>query len=131
MMNKIEIVKPFYSLNEGDILTLTEDKKTYTHENSQEFHNDDLNSYVKSTHSFKIPASCVDELIKEGIVREYVEKKHVNVFDAIDTLLDTYTKELKDIEELVKTTPLTMVVEKYTVLLNLIKVLTYLKSLKK
>lgn len=131
MTNKIEVVKSFYPLNEGDILTLAEDKKSYIYENTEEFHNDNLNSCVKTKHTIKVPVSCIDELAKEGVVREYVEKKYINVFDAIDNLLDIYTKELSEIESLVNTTPLAMVVEKQTVLMNLIKVLSHLKSLKK
>ena len=55
----------------------------------------------------------------------------VNVFNAIDNMLDTYKSDLKNIDIDMSDAPECLKVEKTTVLRNLIKTLDYLKNLKK
>ena len=59
------------------------------------------------------------------------EKEFVNVFNAIDNMLDTYKSDLKNIDTDMSDAPECLKVEKTTVLRNLIKTLDYLKNLRK
>jgi hypothetical protein len=73
-------------------------------------------------------------LVEDGYLEEVNEKanaKFVNVFDEIEKLLNAYQEELKLIPETMKESPECLRVERTTVLMNMIKVLSYLKTLRK
>lgn len=65
------------------------------------------------------------------MLKEVTEKAEpfINVFDEIDSLIEKYTYDLNNIDG--QDMPECMKVEQRTVMLNLIKVLNYLKGLKK
>ena len=56
---------------------------------------------------------------------------YVNIFDEIDKLRDSYTNNLKTIDDRHKDDPACLKTEDEAVTTNLIKLLDYLKSLKK
>ena len=138
MSKTLRVVEPFFVLDAGDTLELSEDGKTYVFSKNEEFHKhgddtQDINSTYTST--FTISTDYAAYLIKEGLVEEIIasdnEAPFVNVFSEIDRLLAQYTDELKNIDEDMATMPECMKVEKVTVLKNLIKTLSYLRGLKK
>lgn len=138
MSKTLRVVEPFFVLDAGDTLELSEDGKTYVFSKNEEFHKhgddtQDINSTYTST--FTISTDYAAYLIKEGLVEEIIASDNdapfVNVFSEIDKLLAQYTDELKNIDEDMATMPECMKVEKVTVLKNLIKTLSYLRGLKK
>ena len=72
-------------------------------------------------------------LLDNGYVEEVDEKKRfVNIFDEIDNKLSEYNDELYTLKTKAdENTPQCLLVEKETVLRNMIKLLEYLKGLKK
>ena len=140
-MSKIlSVIEPFFVMEVGDTMELTEDGTSYVSVRNEEFHkhgddDDSINSTYSST--FTISKEYAAALIKEGYLEEvFAEDKvsksaFVNVFDEIGKLLDQYEDELKNIDEDFATMPECVKVEKTTVLKNLIKVLSHLKGLKK
>ena len=72
-------------------------------------------------------------LLDNGYVEEVDEKKRfVNIFDEIDNKLSEYNNELYSLKtKSDENTPQCLIVEKETVLRNMIKLLEYLKGLKK
>lgn len=132
MTKKLEVIEPFFGLELGDVMTLSDDEKSYVAEyNSAYKENDD--SSVKATYSSKcsISVDYAKELIDEGMLKEVTEKAEpfINVFDEIDSLIEKYTYDLNNVDT--QDMPECMKVEQRTVMLNLIKVLNYLKGLKK
>lgn len=65
------------------------------------------------------------------MLKELIDKSEpfINVFDEIDSLIEKYTYDLNKVDT--QDMPECMKVEQRTVMLNLIKVLNYLKGLKK
>lgn len=141
MSNTLCVIEPFFVMEVGDTLELSEDGNSYVYTRNEEFHkhgddNGDINSTYSST--FTISKEYAASLIKEGFLEEvYAEddkvskNAFVNVFDEISKLLAQYKDELKNIDEDFANMPECVKVEKTTVLNNLIKVLSYLKGLKK
>ena len=134
MTKKLEVIEPFFGLELGDVMTLSDDEKSYAAEyNSAYKEDDDDDSSVKATYSSKcsISVDYAKELVNEGVLKEVTETEvpFVNVFDEIDSLLKEYTADLNKIDT--QDMPECMKVEQRTVMLNLIKVLNYLKGLKK
>lgn len=134
MTKKLEVIEPFFGLELGDVMTLSDDEKSYVAEyNSAYKENDDNDSSVKATYSSKcsISVDYAKELIDEGMLKEVTEKAEpfINVFEEIDSMIKKYTHNLNNVDT--QDMPECMKVEQRTVLLNLIKVLNYLKSLKK
>lgn len=134
MTKKLEVIEPFFGLELGDVMNLSDDEKSYVAEyNSAYKENDDDDSSVKATYSSKcsISVDYAKELIDEGMLKEVAEKAEpfVNVFDEIDSLIEKYTYDLNNVDT--QDMPECMKVEQRTVMLNLIKVLNYLKGLKK
>ena len=142
MSNTLCVIEPFFVMEVGDLLELSEDKTSYVYTRNEEFHKHgddkgDINSTYSST--FTISKEYAASLIKEGFLEEIYaeddktvrESSFVNVFDEINKLLDQYKDELKNIDEEFANMPECVKVEKTTVLNNLIKVLSYLKGLKK
>lgn len=134
MTKKLEVIEPFFGLELGDVMNLSDDEKSYVAEyNSAYKENDDDDSSVKVTYSSKcsISVDYAKELIDEGMLKELIDKPEpfVNVFNEIDSLIEKYTYDLNKVDT--QDMPECMKVEQRTVMLNLIKVLNYLKSLKK
>lgn len=133
MSKTLQVIEPFLTLEVGDKFELTEDGKQYIHTENETFSSadvegDDVTSAYTSSFSISIPyAKC---LIDQGFLSEETEtKSFVNIFDEIDRLLYTYSKELSEINT--NNMPKCVAVEKETVLENMIKLLNYLKDLKK
>lgn len=135
-MSKIlQVIEPFCFLSIGDNLHLNENGTEYSitydeHYGRVDATGEDFNtSFVGK---FSISTEYAKELINEGYLSEVLEKQNfVNIFTEIDSLLQRYTAELNSINEDMKTEPVCVRVEKETVLSNMIKLLTHLKSLKK
>ena len=137
-MSKIlRVIDPFFVLELGDTLTLSEDGKFYIFERSEEFHKAGDSNELNSTYSsnFKLSLDYAKELIKEGYLEEVDAKKtasqFVNVFDEIDNLINKYQGELSRIEVDMADQPQCLKVEKTTVLTNILSVLNHLKTLRK
>lgn len=135
MTKKLEVIEPFFGLDLGDVMNLSDDEKSYVAEYNSAYkeNDDDDDSSVKVTYSSKysISVDYAKELIDEGMLKEVTEKAEpfVNVFDEIDSLIEKYTYDLNNVDT--QDMPECMKVEQRTVMLNLIKVLNYLKGLKK
>ena len=138
MAKILHVIAPFFVAEIGDKFELN-DNGMYVLNKDEEFHKvaGDSSSEVKSSYSSKITISkeYAQELLEDGYLEEGVDKKmdkpFVNVFDEIEGLLGKYTTELNNIDKTMKDAPEVIKLEKTTVLSNLIKVLNYLKNLKK
>ena len=137
MAKVLRVIEPFFDVDVDDTFVLSDDAKFYVFEKNEEFHTnssetEDLTSSLKST--FKISIKWAKQLVEDGYLEEVNEKtnaKFVNVFDEIEKLLNAYQEELKLIPETMKESPECLRVERTTVLMNMIKVLSYLKTLRK
>ena len=137
MAKVLRVIEPFFDVDIDDTFALSDDAKFYVFEKNEEFHTnssetEDLTSSLKST--FKISIKWAKQLVEDGYLEEVNEKanaKFVNVFDEIEKLLNAYQEELKLIPETMKESPECLRVERTTVLMNMIKVLSYLKTLRK
>lgn len=133
MAKKLEVVIPFFIMEKGDVLTLSENGKEYTSSYSSEKHLDDNpNSWSKYSSEFTISVESAKSLINDGILKEvepHKESGYKNVFVEIDELLNSYNNDLVNLHN--DSQPACLIVEKETVLRNLIKVLTHLKSFKR
>lgn len=137
MAKVLRVIEPFFDVDINDTFVLSDDAKFYVFEKNEEFHTnssetEDLTSSLKST--FKISIKWAKQLVEDGYLEEVNEKanaKFVNVFDEIEKLLNAYQEELKLIPETMKESPECLRVERTTVLMNMIKVLSYLKTLRK
>ena len=133
MTKTLNVIKPFMHLVPGDTFELNEDG-SYTAKQHDEFTRTDDSGDFKSslTSEFTVSADYMKEMAEEGIVDMNEPKKpFVNVFDEIDKMLNTYTKDLKNIDSDMDNAPECLKVEKTTVLKNLIKTLNHLKNLRK
>jgi hypothetical protein len=138
-MSKIlKVIKKFYLLEVGDTLELSEDGTEYTNVHNEELNeSDEKGSDISArfTSTYSISTDYAKLLIEEGYLAPYDEpetqKGFVNVFDEIDTMLETYNEELDNLDEDFADEPACLKVEKETVLRNMIKVLNHLNSLKK
>ena len=86
------------------------------------------------TSDYTISKEYAKQLIEQGYLAEVApkeEKPFVNVFDEIDALIAKYTEDLNDLSNTKGEIPDVIKLENKTVLLNLIKVLNHLASLKK
>lgn len=135
MKKTLKVVEPFFNLGIDDTFELM-DNGNYVAERTEEYNKqgafgEELTSSLTS--SLSISPDYAKSLIKDGYLEEVVEKKEedskfVNVFDEIDSLLDSYSHRLNNID---KDLPEVLKLEETTVLSNLVKVLTHLKQLKK
>lgn len=136
-MNKtLTVIKPYGWMEPGEIFELSADGKTYvnthTNEYSSTLKDADINS--KMVTEYSISTDFAKDLISDGILDDGEKKEgrnFVNVFDTMDDMLDTYQKDLNNIDTDMKDSPACLKIEKETVLRNLIKTLSYLRSLKK
>ena len=136
MTKKIKVITPFYGLEVGDILTLSEDGNMY----SLEVHNGiDTETGLQSTFDlvFNISANKAKELVEEGkfaYIEEPKEKKDssfINIFDEIDNLLEELQEEAKKFVEENTAKPNWLKREYSNVIGSNMDILMYLKSLKK
>lgn len=136
MTKILKVVKPFFVMEEGDTFEYNEETAQYESVYNEEHNssNEDNSTVVSSYNSvYRISKEYAKMLLDNGYVEEVDEKKRfVNIFDEIDNKLSEYNNELytlktKDNEN----TPQCLLVEKETVLRNMIKLLEYLKGLKK
>lgn len=138
MTDTLQVVESFLNLEPGDILTKTSDGKYYECSVSETTDSaDEENSFVSSyKSSTKISSKYAEDLLKNGMLSKVLaekneDKEFVNIFDEIDSLLDTYTKEKSSLDKKYAELPACLKVEADTVLSNMIKLLLHLKSLKK
>lgn len=135
-MKELKVIQPFFNLEIGDKLTLTEDSKSYvfTDSDSSVDKTESGDSKFSFSATFKIDSVYAQELIKNGYLEEVEYKKNDtfrNVFDEIDIMLNRYNEELDNLDRDFDDKPACLKVEKGTVLKNLIKVLSHLRELKK
>lgn len=136
MTKILKVIKPFFVMENGDTFEYNADTDQYESVYNEEHNssNEDNSTVVSSYNSvYRISNEYAKMLLDNGYVEEVDEKKRfVNIFDEIDNKLSEYNNELyalktKDDEN----TPQCLLVEKETVLRNMIKLLEYLKGLKK
>lgn len=136
MSKTLQVIDPFFNLEVGNILELSEDGKNYVIECNEEFdQSSETGADIRSSFSskFTISTDYAERLIKDGFLEPVCETKQnfKNVFTEIDNLLYKYTSELSSIDKDMANMPMCVRIEKTTVLENLVKVLSYLKALKK
>lgn len=140
MAKTLRVINPFFIMEVGDTLELTKDGDMYMAEHNEEFHkhgDDDEDITSKFSSVYTISTDYAQELIEEGYLEIVDENKSatktefVNVFTEIDNLLIKYTNELETVNKDYAEMPECLKVEKISVLKNMIKLLKYLKNLKK
>lgn len=136
MTKILKVIKPFFVMENGDTFEYNADTDQYESVYNEEHNssNEDNSTVVSSYNSvYRISKEYAKMLLDNGYVEEVDDKKRfVNIFDEISNKLSEYNNELcvlksKDDEN----TPQCLLVEKETVLRNMIKLLEYLKGLKK
>lgn len=136
MTKILKVIKPFFLMENGDTFEYNADTDQYESVYNEEHNssNEDNSTVVSSYNSvYRISKEYAKMLLYNGYVEEVDDKKRfVNIFDEINNKLSEYNNELcvlksKDDEN----TPQCLLVEKETVLRNMIKLLEYLKGLKK
>lgn len=136
MAKILKVTKPFFVMEIGDTFEYDANTKQYKSVYNIE-HNgsDEKNTTVVSTYNsvYTISEEYAKMLIDNGYIEEVDEKKRfVNIFDEIDNKLSEYNNELYTLKTKTdENTPQCLLVEKETVLRNMIKLLEYLKGLKK
>ena len=141
MAKILKVTKPFFVMEIGDTFEYDANTKQYKSVYNIE-HNgsDEKNTTVVSTYNsvYTISEDYAKMLIDNGYLEEsYINTESekptqfVNIFNEIDKLISEYSKELNGIDNEYKDMPECLKVEKVTVIKNLLKLLTYLKSLKK
>ena len=136
MTKILKVVKPFFVMEEGDTFEYNEETNQYESVYNEEHNssNEDNSTVVSSYNSvYRISKEYAKMLLDNGYVEEVDEKKRfVNIFDEIDNKLSEYNNELYTLKTNAdENTPQCLLVEKETVLRNMIKLLEYLKGLKK
>lgn len=137
MTKILKVIKPFYVMEIGDTFELSQDGSVYSSVFSEVFDNQTDNGVTtKATYTsdYTISKEYAKQLIEQGYLAEVApkeEKPFVNVFDEIDALIAKYTEDLNDLSNTKGEIPDVIKLENKTVLLNLIKVLNHLASLKK
>ena len=136
MTKILKVIKPFFVMENGDTFEYNADTDQYESVYNEEHNssNEDNSTVVSSYNSvYRISKEYAKMLLDNGYVEEVDEKKRfVNIFDEIDNKLNEYNNELYTIKtKSDENTPQCLLVEKETVLRNMIKLLEYLKGLKK
>lgn len=136
MTKILKVIKPFFVMENGDTFEYNADIDQYESVYNEEHNssNEDNSTVVSSYNSvYRISKEYAKMLLDNGYVEEVDKKaRFVNIFDEIDNKLSEYNNELYDIKSKVnENTPQCLLVEKETVLRNMIKLLEYLKGLKK
>lgn len=136
MTKILKVIKPFFVMENGDTFEYNTDTDQYESVYNEEHNssNEDNSTVVSSYNSvYRISKEYAKMLLDNGYVEEVDEKKRfVNIFDEIDNKLSEYNNELYTLKTKAdENTPQCLLVEKETVLGNMIKLLEYLKGLKK
>lgn len=136
MTKILKVIKPFFVMEDGDTFEYNADTEQYESVYNEEHNssNEDNSTVVSSYNSvYRISKEYAKMLLDNGYVEEVDEKKRfVNIFDEIDNKLSEYNNELYTLKTKAdENTPQCLLVEKETVLRNMIKLLEYLKGLKK
>lgn len=136
MTKILKVVKPFFVMENGDTFEYNTDTDQYESVYNEEHNssNEDNSTVVSSYNSvYRISKEYAKMLLDNGYVEEVDEKKRfINIFDEIDNKLSEYNNELYTLKTKAdENTPQCLLVEKETVLRNMIKLLEYLKGLKK
>lgn len=136
MTKILKVIKPFFVMENGDTFEYNTDTDQYESVYNEEHNssNEDNSTVVSSYNSvYRISREYAKMLLDNGYVEEVDEKKRfVNIFDEIDNKLSEYNNELYALKTKAdENTPQCLLVEKETVLRNMIKLLEYLKGLKK
>lgn len=136
MTKILKVIKPFFVMKNGDTFEYNADTDQYESVYNEEHNssNEDNSTVVSSYNSvYRISKEYAKMLLDNGYVEEVDEKKRfVNIFDEIDNKLNEYNNELYTLKTKAdENTPQCLLVEKETVLRNMIKLLEYLKGLKK
>lgn len=136
MTKILKVIKPFFVMENGDTFEYNADTDQYKSVYNEEHNssNEDNSTVVSSYNSvYRISKEYAKMLLDNGYVEEVDEKKRfVNIFDEIDNKLSEYNNELYTLKTKAdENTPQCLLVEKETVLRNMIKLLEYLKGLKK
>lgn len=136
MTKILKVIKPFFVMEDGDTFEYNADTDQYESVYNEEHNssNEDNSTVVSSYNSvYRISKEYAKMLLDNGYVEEVDEKKRfVNIFDEIDNKLSEYNEELYSLSNGDNDdTPQCLLVEKETVLRNMIKLLEYLKGLKK
>jgi hypothetical protein len=136
MTKILKVIKPFFVMENGDTFEYNANTDQYESVYNEEHNssNEDNSTVVSSYNSvYRISKEYAKMLLDNGYVEEVDEKKRfVNIFDEIDNKLNEYNNELYTLKTKAdENTPQCLLVEKETVLRNMIKLLEYLKGLKK
>lgn len=136
MTKILKVIKPFFVMENGDTFEYNANTDQYESVYNEEHNssNEDNSTVVSSYNSvYRISKEYAKMLLDNGYVEEVDEKKRfVNIFDEIDNKLSEYNDELYTLSNGDNDdTPQCLLVEKETVLRNMIKLLEYLKGLKK
>lgn len=136
MTKILKVIKPFFVMENGDTFEYNADTDQYESVYNEEHNssNEDNSTVVSSYNSvYRVSKEYAKMLLDNGYVEEVDEKKRfVNIFDEIDNKLNEYNNELYTLKTKAdENTPQCLLVEKETVLRNMIKLLEYLKGLKK
>lgn len=136
MTKILKVIKPFFVMENGDTFEYNADTDQYESVYNEEHNssNEDNSTVVSSYNSvYRISKEYAKMLLDNGYVEEVDEKKRfVNIFDEIDNKLNEYNNEFYALKTKAdENTPQCLLVEKETVLRNMIKLLEYLKGLKK
>ena len=136
MTKILKVIEPFFVMENGDTFEYNADTDQYESVYNEEHNssNEDNSTVVSSYNSvYRISKEYAKMLLDNGYVEEVDEKKRfVNIFDEIDNKLNEYNNELYTLKTKAdENTPQCLLVEKETVLRNMIKLLEYLKGLKK
>ena len=136
MTKILKVIKPFFVMENGDTFEYNADTDQYESVYNEEHNssNEDNSTVVSSYNSvYRISKEYAKMLLDNGYVEEVDKKaRFVNIFDEIDNKLSEYNNELCSLKSKAdENTPQCLIVEKETVLRNMIKLLEYLKGLKK
>mgnify|MGYP003520323311 FL=1 len=136
MTKILKVIKPFFVMENGDTFEYNSDTDQYESVYNEEHNssNEDNSTVVSSYNSvYRISKEYAKMLLDNGYVEEVDDKKRfVNIFDEINNKLSEYNNELCVLKSKAdENTPQCLLVEKETVLRNMIKLLEYLKGLKK
>lgn len=136
MAKILKVIKPFFVMENGDTFEYNADTDQYESVYNEEHNssNEDNSTVVSSYNSvYRISKEYAKMLLDNGYVEEVDDKKRfVNIFDEINNKLSEYNNELCVLKSKAdENTPQCLLIEKETVLRNMIKLLEYLKGLKK
>lgn len=136
MTKILKVIKPFFVMENGDTFEYNADTDQYESVYNEEHNssNEDNSTVVSFYNSvYRISKEYAKMLLDNGYVEEVDDKKRfVNIFDEINNKLSEYNNELCVLKSKAdENTPQCLLVEKETVLRNMIKLLEYLKGLKK